>query len=212
MRLACELNRGKDPVPISVFTFDDGHISNYEFAIPILARFGLSAIFFITAGCIEAGPKCMSWQQLRTIKSLGHQIGSHALSHTMLSHCSASELEKELQGSKDLLESKLSGAVRSISLPGGRYNKRVVEACQRAGYSRVYTSDPYSRRVGDLPLIGRTTVHNQMDARYIYDLMTRKRSLVVKMRASFLARELAKRVLGDRIYFSCWSYITHYVA
>jgi peptidoglycan/xylan/chitin deacetylase (PgdA/CDA1 family) len=212
VRLAYELNRRSDSVPLPVFTFDDGHISNYEYAVPILSTFALPAIFFITASWIESGPNYMSWQQIRTIRSLGHQIGSHTSSHPMLTHCSDSELKQEIQVSKDLLENKLGAAVESISFPGGRYNKRVLEACERAGYDRVYTSDPYSRRVGGLVLIGRTNVRNQMDNRYIYDLIKNKRSLVFKKRASFIVKEVARRLLGDQFYWKCWTHINHYSA
>ena len=31
-------------------TFDDGHISHYRYALPLLDRFGIRGTFFITAG------------------------------------------------------------------------------------------------------------------------------------------------------------------
>ncbi len=38
-----------------VVTFDDGFRDNLEVAAPILARHGISATFYVTAGCIESG-------------------------------------------------------------------------------------------------------------------------------------------------------------
>jgi peptidoglycan/xylan/chitin deacetylase (PgdA/CDA1 family) len=36
-------------------TFDDGFRDNFDVAAPILARYGIRATFYITAGCIESG-------------------------------------------------------------------------------------------------------------------------------------------------------------
>jgi len=208
VRLSCELSRGKDAVSMPIFTFDDGHVSNYECAIPILSSFGLSAIFFVTVNWIGT-PKYLTWQQVRTMQSLGHEIGSHTLSHPMLTHCGDSELEKEILNSKRLLENRLGAPTRSISFPGGRYNRRVLEACQKAGYGRIYTSDPYSFSIGGVPLLGRTAVHNYMDLVYMRDLITNNKLLLFKMSALFATKQFAKRLLGDRLYWKLWRLKTH---
>jgi peptidoglycan/xylan/chitin deacetylase (PgdA/CDA1 family) len=191
-----------------IFTFDDGHVSNYECAIPILSSFGLSSIFFVTVNWIGTA-KYLTWQQVRTIQSQGHEIGSHTLSHPMLTRCSDVELENEILGSKSLLENQLGVPTRSISFPGGRYDRRVVEACQKAGYGRIYTSDPYSFSIDGVPLLGRTTVHNYVDLVYMRDLITSNKLLLFKMCASFATKQFAKRLLGDHLYWKLWSLMTH---
>ena len=44
-------------------TFDDGHISNYEFALPILQSWELVARFFITVGWTGKKPGFMGWRE-----------------------------------------------------------------------------------------------------------------------------------------------------
>jgi len=209
VRLFCELSKGEESARMPKFTFDDGHASNYEFALPILSSCALSSIFFVTVNWIGT-PRYMTWQQVRTIQSAGHEIGSHTLSHPLLTHCSDAELAKEIGGSKELLENHLGAPVRSISFPGGRYNRRVVEACQKAAYAQIYTSDPYSRNIDDVSLTGRISVHNSMDLRYLRDLITNNKLLRLRMRASFATKQFAQRLLGDRWYWKLWRLITHY--
>jgi peptidoglycan/xylan/chitin deacetylase (PgdA/CDA1 family) len=209
VRLFSELSRGEHEVRMPRFTFDDGHASHYECALPILSKFGLSSIFFVTVNWIGT-PRYMTWQQVRTIQSAGHEIGSHTLSHPMLTHCSDAELAKEIGGSKDSLENQLGGPIRSISFPGGRYNRRVVEACEKAAYARIYTSDPYSRNIGDVALTGRISVRNSMDLMDMRGLITNNKLLLLRMRASSATKQFAQRLLGDRWYWRLWRLITHY--
>ena len=136
-------------------TFDDGHISNFELRLPVLQSRGLIARFFITAGWTGNRPGYMGWPELRSLHASGQLIGAHGWSHTLLTHCSKKELDKELSGARLLLEDKLGASVTTMSLPGGRYNQRVLAACREAGYSRIYTSEPSAER-GPQQIHGRT--------------------------------------------------------
>ena len=44
-------------------TFDDGHISNYEVALPKLQSRGIAARFFITVGWAGKKPGFMGWRE-----------------------------------------------------------------------------------------------------------------------------------------------------
>lgn len=48
---------GGRPLPnlaVSV-TFDDGYLDNYEYAFPVMQKYGISGAFYITAGCVNRG-------------------------------------------------------------------------------------------------------------------------------------------------------------
>src|SRR5579875_3784754 len=151
-----------------VITFDDGHLSAYQHALPLLENQGLKAVFFVLVGWTQNRREYMTWRQLREIAELGHTVQSHGWSHRFLTHCSNSELENELLRSKRALEDHLGLSVDSLSVPGGRWDTRVVRACARAGYRFLYTSNPWLRsakREG-IELRGRLTVqHNLSIAR-----------------------------------------------
>jgi peptidoglycan/xylan/chitin deacetylase (PgdA/CDA1 family) len=50
---AIKQNRPFPPRAVAI-TFDDGYRDNYSEALPILQEYGISATFYITAGCVEA--------------------------------------------------------------------------------------------------------------------------------------------------------------
>jgi peptidoglycan/xylan/chitin deacetylase (PgdA/CDA1 family) len=51
-------------------------------------------------------------------------------------------LEREIAGSKAILQDVLGHEIRSVALPFGAYNRRVLAALRAAGYTAIYSSDP----------------------------------------------------------------------
>lgn len=130
---------GRDHHSKIMITFDDGHISHYEHAAPFLGEFKFPAIFFISVALI--GQKgSMNWPQLKQLHSKGFEIGSHGLNHVPLTYLSAHELDKELKGSKTVLEDGLGVEIKTFSVPRGFYNGRVRRAAEQAGYRYIFTS------------------------------------------------------------------------
>ncbi|HET9364058.1 MAG TPA: polysaccharide deacetylase family protein, partial [Candidatus Angelobacter sp.] len=124
-------------------TFDDGEQSQSRNALPLLRRHGISATYFVNPGLAGTEPKFLSWEQLKELQAAGHSVQSHGWSHKFLTSCPDAELAQELSRSRETLQDKLGAAVEEISVPGGRWDQRVIEACARAGYKRVYVSDPW---------------------------------------------------------------------
>jgi peptidoglycan/xylan/chitin deacetylase (PgdA/CDA1 family) len=181
----------KPPVYI---TFDDGERSQYLNAAPLLAEYGISATYFVTPGLIGTAAKFLGWDELKALQRAGHSIQSHGWSHKFLTFCSDAELAHELLASRKLLEDKLGTLVEEISVPGGRWNWRVIKACADAGYRRVYVSDPWvAENMFGIQVIGRFMV-----------------------RRSTTATELLKMIqqdqyaLGDGLYYRLWCRLTGY--
>jgi len=90
----------------------------------------------------------MSWEQLKELSRAGHEICSHSLTHPILPQCSDGELEREVAGSKALLEERLQVEVESFCYPNGDYDARVVEAVRAAGYRQAVTTTGGPNRRG----------------------------------------------------------------
>ncbi len=120
-------------------TFDDGHHSNADLALPVLKERGLWGIFFVTSDWIGR-PGFMDEVQIRRLRAEGMLIGSHGCSHRYLSDLSAEELGRELEESKRRLEQIVGEPVKGVSLPGGRNHRLVGRLARRAGYEHVFTS------------------------------------------------------------------------
>ena len=123
-----------------VITFDDGNISDIELALPILKKHGVSAVFFPVTSWIGR-PGHLSWNQLRTLKNEGMQIGSHSVTHIPLTALDSDVCREELLRSREIIEAKLGSPITTFAFPFGAKNKTVIEHCTAAGYRFLCTSD-----------------------------------------------------------------------
>ncbi len=187
-------------------TFDDGHVSQYDHAFSVLQELSMKATFFVTASWTGKRPGYMTWKQLAELARCGHEVQSHGWSHTLLTQCSAKELQIELSRSRHELEDQLGAKVKAISLPGGRWNTRVLEACRESGYEQVFTSDPWMvpEDVKGLQIAGRWMVTHNMSAQRIDFLLKGKGVALYLLHARHFAKETAKLMLGDGAYRSLW--------
>ncbi len=186
-------------------TFDDGHRSNFEQALPLLLSYGVTARFFITAGWTSTRAEYMTWEQLRTLQHEGQQIGAHGWSHRLLTHCSEGELETELGKTRRVLEDKLGSAITTISLPGGRYDRRVLAACRRTGYTQVFTSVPRAQTSTDAELIGRLNLRAGVTLPWLEAALTPGSSVLRRLQLSYQVKSAAQRTLGDALYMKLWA-------
>jgi hypothetical protein len=188
-------------------TFDDGHLSNHELALPILQRHNLRARLFITAGWTGKRAGFMGWLELRALHAAGHQIGAHGMTHKLLTHCSPTELDNELRGARLLLEDGLGQPVTTMSLPGGRSNRSVLDACWAAGYTEVFTSVPRSEPTLRPPhsTIGRLNVRSSTTPTWLEQVLRPETGLLHKLQRQDAIKSAAKSLLGDRVYAKLWS-------
>lgn len=129
-----------EPGSSTWLTFDDGNASDLNLAVPSLLRRKLKADFFISTGKIGC-EGYLNASQVREIANAGMGIGNHGNSHTSWRKFDDSGLSKELKKSREALEEIVGKPIDRASCPFGDYDRRVLRALRRAGYSRVYTSD-----------------------------------------------------------------------
>jgi len=204
LELLVRLRQRKDSLYPEV-TFDDGHFSNYEYALPMLQARNLTARFFITVGWTGHKPGYMGWSELRALHEAGQSIGAHGWSHTLLTHCSEEDLQTELGGARKTLEDKLGAAITTMSLPGGRYNRRVLAACEAAGYTQVYTSIPRSEPATPGRMIGRLNILGSMTTEWIADVLQPESRTLAGLGRQYKVKATVKTLMGDRLYEKAWS-------
>jgi peptidoglycan/xylan/chitin deacetylase (PgdA/CDA1 family) len=186
-------------------TFDDGHSSNYDYALPALMSRGLTARFFITVGWTDKKPGYMGWRELRSLHESGQLIGAHGWSHALLTRCTPGDLDVELGKAKLVLEDKLGTSITTMSLPGGRYNRRVLAACRERGYTQVYTSVP---RAEHEPLgftVGRLNVRRDISLEWIRNVLQPGSRELSSLERQYRIKAVAKTVVGDRLYEKLWA-------
>ena len=192
-------------------TFDDGEQSQYRNALLLLAEYGIKATYFVTPGLIGTTAQFLGWDELRALHAAGHSIQSHGWSHKFLTFCSEAELVHELRASKQSLEDKLGSAVEEISVPGGRWDRRVIEMCAAAGYRRVYVSDPWGEtEIDGIEGIGRFMVRRTTTIAELGKIVERDRGALRNLKLRSHLRHGLVGLLGDSLYHRLWCSLTGY--
>ena len=91
-------------------------------------------------------------EQLREMDSAGVEIGSHTVTHQILTKVSVDRLQYELCESRSRLESILGRNVTLLGYPNGDHNKSVQREAVRAGYRCAVTADYGLNGEGSNPL------------------------------------------------------------
>ncbi len=158
-----EVNLPRRPV---ILTFDDGYLDAYENAYPLLQKSGMKAVFFVLGdpsvrsniwdrrrGIPEA--PLMQRRHILELHDAGFEIGSHSLTHPMLTSVKENVAWEEISRSRVLLEFLLSAPVRSFAYPFGALNPMMKSMISDAGYDiacsvttgpPTFSEDPFEIR------------------------------------------------------------------
>ena len=179
------------------FTFDDGGVSFLTLAAPILEKYGLKGIFFISTEYINT-PLFLSSAQLQELSDRGHHIGSHAHSHKPLTTLSENEITKEWVNSINLIKPYTTTNI-SASIPNGDENSIVRKKALEAGINKLYTSVPTTRtkRFYGMPVFGRYVIYQGMTSTDVIAIISNKHhrnKILLKWRLL----SLTKNILGNK--------------
>jgi peptidoglycan/xylan/chitin deacetylase (PgdA/CDA1 family) len=83
----------------------------------------------------------LSWEEIRDLDQSGVEIGSHTVTHPILTHVDHGHLRYELCESKAQLEARLGRRVPLFCFPNGNYDRQVVRETASAGYQCAVTTD-----------------------------------------------------------------------
>ena len=147
--------RGEKSIPARniLISLDDGWVSGYNVAWPILKKYNFPFTMFIYTDYVKggrlSGGASMSWEQLADMRDAGVAIECHTVTHSNLRSKAgrtpalyAAYLKTELETSKDILEEHLAIKVSAIAYPFGNYNTEVEQMCKEAGYEAAFTVSP----------------------------------------------------------------------
>jgi peptidoglycan/xylan/chitin deacetylase (PgdA/CDA1 family) len=88
----------------------------------------------------DEGCEALSVGQLVALHRAGHEIGSHSVSHPVLTTLDDAELEAELSGAQRALTAWLGAPAQGFCYPNGDHDARVAAAVARAGHSYACTT------------------------------------------------------------------------
>jgi peptidoglycan/xylan/chitin deacetylase (PgdA/CDA1 family) len=119
------------PRPV-VITFDDGHLSVYENAFPVMREHGFPGVTYIVATWLKADG-FTGVDELTKMMAAGWEVGSHSMTHADISK-DTSLINYEVLQSKKTLEEALSTPINTFAYPFGAYKPLIGDRVIRYGY------------------------------------------------------------------------------
>ena len=83
----------------------------------------------------------MRWNDIRRLAAEGADIGTHGVTHAILTECTDAEIEAELRGCRERLRVELGREVSLFAYPNGDCDARVTSLTASAGYCFAFTTE-----------------------------------------------------------------------
>lgn len=133
------------PARAFAITFDDGYQDNYDYAFPILCKYGFTATIFLVPERVGKTTKwwgltreqefpLMPWTTIGEMALAGIEFGSHTRSHALLSELSIDQLIWEFSTSKQMIENALDKPVELFAFPYERSTPSLAKEVENQGY------------------------------------------------------------------------------
>ena len=188
-----DLRDGKLDSPSVVITFDDGLVSDYVVALPLLSERALTAHFFVNTSNVGM-PGYMNWSQVRKMDRAGMQIGSHGHQHVDHSRPNEQTLVRELRMSREILQNELGHEIEWFAPPYGFVNPKTVLAAKGAGFSGVATSRIALAKPG-IAVVPRVAIEASTTDREFSEIILGSASIYLKKSVRAMGLYLPKQFL-----------------
>lgn len=104
----------------------------------------------------------LTWDEVRRMDAAGVEIGSHSVTHPILTQITGEQLSRELKHSRSKLEAELGRKVDLFCYPNGNYDAHVRSEVAAAGYRCAVTTDAGLNDEGGDPLTLKR-IHTERD-------------------------------------------------
>lgn len=128
---------GELPAKPVVVSFDDGYESQYVAAFPELQHLGWKGVINLVARDSD-----LPDAEVAKMLDAGWELGSHTITHPDLTTLGPAQLEREVAGSRQILERRFGVRVDNFCYPSGRYDDSVISAVRAAGYVGAQSEVP----------------------------------------------------------------------
>jgi peptidoglycan/xylan/chitin deacetylase (PgdA/CDA1 family) len=153
-------------------TFDDGNATDATIALPVLQRAGKTASFFIPTDRIGT-PGYVTEADIATLYAAGMEIASHGCAHLDWMNTRDVDIAADVAQSIERLGKIINAPVRSVAIPYGHCDRRVLAVLRKLGVGRVYSSFRGPEVEGSW-LVRRDCITADMNQAAILEVLTRK--------------------------------------
>ena len=167
----------------AIITFDDGDLSIYYLAFPLLKKYNFKATFFIVSSFVTNEVGYVKWEQLEEMVDYQNKegiklfsLGSHSTTHARLGEITLDEARTELSVSKEVISTTLDVPVDFVALPygSGADVPEIQQIIKELGYkgSRTSTYNVISEFPTDMYLLPGNEIDNYSNDVFIQNMQT----------------------------------------
>ena len=143
-----------------VISFDDGDITIYTAAFPIMKEFGYVGVNYLVGNRLGSDG-FLSVDQIKEMIAAGWEVGSHSMTHSDLTQ--SGEVEWELTQSKANLEEKLGVKVDTFAYPFGTFSSEIINEVSKIYSAGMGLGVFLEQRPGDIYYLWRRPVDYGID-------------------------------------------------
>jgi peptidoglycan/xylan/chitin deacetylase (PgdA/CDA1 family) len=138
-----------------VITFDDGYVSQLEFAVPLLEKYHLKATFFIplkylgqTDAWNEPSVPLMTAKQLKSLNPTSIELGYHSYAHQKYNELSLSEIAEDTRKAFEAASKNELSLTSTLAYPYGKFPRKNPEKEQFFNHLKE-SSFTFGLRIGN---------------------------------------------------------------
>ncbi len=120
-----------------MITFDDGALSQYQNAEPILEKAGIKAVFFIMTVTLSRH-NFMSAAQVRDLARKGHVIGCHTWDHHNVTGYKETDWDKQIVKPVTQLRQITGKEIKYFAYPNGIWSADAISRLKTHGYTAAF--------------------------------------------------------------------------
>lgn len=130
------------PERVAAVTLDDGHITTYTRAFPILKKLGVRFTIALNTEAIEGHrPEAVTWNEVREMLSSGLcEIASHSHIHGHMDRLTDDTNRREVTLSRAIIEERTGVHAETFVFPFGGHNAKVRALVEEAGYRAAFAA------------------------------------------------------------------------
>lgn len=141
MQYALTLGQPLPAKPV-VFTFDDAYEDVYQFALPLMKKYGFTGTVFVPTQFLDEGrADYMNWDQAKELADAGWRLEPHTKDHVEVKNRPRDYLIYQIYGSMETLRFHLGYQPRFFAYPSGEYDDKAIEILKEVGYWGAVTTD-----------------------------------------------------------------------
>lgn len=172
-----------------IITFDDGYLSTYTMAYPIMKKYAHKATIFValepdehTRRQVDGIDDFLSSQQMRDMARNGISFQSHTLTHCILTELEDERVLYELTESSHRLSEITDLSVQHVAIPRAGYNRRIKRLVKKAGYRTACCNNKGSSNgLSDAFALPRIVIERDMTVRDFARCLTPRSSAVLRI-------------------------------